>query len=53
MRSTWGAPGATRRSPQLWFAHPNGSWVFKIDASNVDDVEIAAEAMADALASGS
>jgi hypothetical protein len=60
-RGTWfvadaidvGSAGSHETIAQLWFAHPNGSWVFKIDASNVDDVEIAAEAMADALASGS
>jgi hypothetical protein len=48
-----GSAGSHETIAQLWFAQPNGSWVFKFDASNVDDVEIAAEAMADALAVGS
>lgn len=34
---------------QLWFGQPDGSWVFRIDASNVDDVKLVAEALADAL----
>lgn len=37
---------------QLWFGQPDGSWVFRIDASNVDDVKLVAEALADALPAG-
>ena len=41
--------GAHGTIAALWFADPDGSWVYEIDASTVDDVRIAAEALARAL----
>lgn len=37
---------------ELWFGQPGSSWVFRIDASNVDRVKLVAEALADALPAG-
>ena len=37
---------------KLWFGQPDSSWVFTIDASNVDRVKLVAEALADALPAG-
>lgn len=37
---------------QLWFGQPDGSWVFRIDAPNVDRVKLVAEALADAFPAG-